>query len=130
MFNAFVSTCALTFCKTHGHNNTCRFDTEGFVSATSFCGAVASPSVFTNSLINRTGKWVLEIWSEAQKYYWVVASRRILLWFWFSLFLYYLPNFWYIHIFLPTFSSKKSEFLSFSCGDIFLRRWEFCLFYI
>ena len=31
MFNAFVSTCEVSFRTTHEHNKTRRFDTEGFV---------------------------------------------------------------------------------------------------
>ena len=44
MSNAFVSTCAVIFCTKFGHNKTCTFDTEGFVSVASFWGVVGSPS--------------------------------------------------------------------------------------
>ena len=54
MFNAFVSTWAVTFCTTHKKNRTCGFGTEGFVTVSSLCVVVGSPSRFIKCLIGRT----------------------------------------------------------------------------
>ena len=55
MFNAFVSTCEVAFCTTHGNNKSSSFDTESFVPVGSLCGIVDSLSWFTNHLIGWTG---------------------------------------------------------------------------
>ena len=55
MFNAFVSTCEVAFCTTHGQNKTHSYDTEGFVSVAILCGIVGSQSWFTKCWIGRTG---------------------------------------------------------------------------
>ena len=54
MLNAFVSTYEAAFSTTHGHNKTRTFDTEGFLTVSSLCGAVCSPSIFTKYLIGTT----------------------------------------------------------------------------
>ena len=55
MFNTFVSTCAVAFRITNGHNKTCSFDTEDFIPISSFYGVVGSLSWFTKCLIGITG---------------------------------------------------------------------------
>ena len=55
MFNAFLSTCEVDFCTTHGQNTTRRFDTEGFVPVASFYDVMASQYWYTKCLIGRPG---------------------------------------------------------------------------
>ena len=61
IISAFVSTCAVAFCTTHGQNKRSRFDTGGFVTVSSLCGVVGPPSWFTKCLIGKTG----DIWPVA-----------------------------------------------------------------
>ena len=53
---AFVPTCAVDLCTTHGQNNTRECYTEGFVPVASLNGVVESLSSFIIYLIGRTGK--------------------------------------------------------------------------
>ena len=55
MFNAFVSTCEVSFHTTHQQNKTRMLDTEGLITVEILCGVVSSLSWFTKCLIGRTG---------------------------------------------------------------------------
>ena len=61
IFNAFVPTFAVAFHKTHGQNNTCKCDTEGFLPAASLNGMVGLPFLFIRSLIGTTKKMIYSI---------------------------------------------------------------------
>ena len=54
--NAFLSTLAVAFYKTHGQNNMRKFDTEGFAPVASSNGMVGLLYSFVISLVGRTGK--------------------------------------------------------------------------
>ena len=51
--------CAVAFRTTHGQNNTCKCDTEGFVRVASLNGMVRLPPLFIRSLIDSTVKYDL-----------------------------------------------------------------------
>ena len=74
IFNAFVSTGAVTFHTTHGQNNMHNCDTEGFVPVASLCGVVASPSSFIRSLIGITGNMWSFIYINAK---WIHNSENL-----------------------------------------------------
>ena len=74
MFNVFVSTCAVAFRTPHGQNNTCKYDTDGFVPVASFCGVIGSPFLFIRYLIGRTGKIWYVVYINAKLIY---ASKTL-----------------------------------------------------
>ena len=74
MFNAFFSTCAVSFRTINGQNNTRKCDTEGFVSVASLCGVVGSPFLFIRSLIGRTGNIWSVVYINAK---WIYASKNL-----------------------------------------------------
>ena len=55
MFNAFVSTYAVAFCKTQGNDKTRTFGNEGFMSVYSFCVVLSSPVSFVKLLEDVAG---------------------------------------------------------------------------
>ena len=59
IFNAFVTTRAVSFCATHGQNKTRKYDIKGFLPFTSLNRVVGSPSLFIKPLIGSTGKYDL-----------------------------------------------------------------------
>ena len=74
IFNAFLSTCAVAFRTKHGHNNTRKCDTEGFVPVESLNGLVKSPSSFIISFIGRTVKILSVVYINAK---WINASENL-----------------------------------------------------
>ena len=65
---------AVAFHKTHGKNNTRKFDTEVFVPVASLNGVVRSPSLFIRSLIFINGKiWFVVYINEK----WIYAPKNL-----------------------------------------------------